>query len=68
MAAFSELGAQLTGREPLVLRSQVALYYGRNDHIRNAKARRELGYNPRPSREAIRDAYQYLLEREQQAA
>ncbi len=68
MAAFSELGARITGREPLVLRSQVALYYGRNEYIRNTKARRELGYNPRPSSEAIREAFRYLLEREQQAA
>ncbi len=68
MAAFSEFGAQVTGRDPLILRSQVELYYGNNERIRSAKAKQELGYTPRPSREAIREAFIYLQQREGQLA
>jgi len=33
-----------------------------NSYISNEKARRELGYNPRPVRETIRDTYSWLVE------
>src|SRR6202022_760988 len=54
-AVGAELVARLTGREPFITRDGVRMarkkmYFG------SAKAVRELGYTPRPAREAIADA------------
>ena len=64
MATFAELGSRITGREPIMLRSQVQLFYGRPERYSNAKAERELGYAPRPSRQAAHDAFLYLRDRQ----
>lgn len=63
MASLMELGGQVTGQEPLILRSQVQLYYGMEENIDISKARRELGYDPRPSEQAVREALAYLQQR-----
>ena len=59
-ASLMELEGRLTGREPMVLRSQVKMYYGNEQGFVIDKARRELGYAPRPSEEAVRECFAYL--------
>ena len=59
-ASLMELGGRLTGREPEILRSQVKMYYGNEQEFVIDKARRELGYAPRPSEEAVRECFAYL--------
>lgn len=65
-AYLMELGGRLTGREPEILRSQVKMYYGVEQGFVIDKARRELGYAPRPSEEAVRGCFAYLAGREEE--
>ncbi len=60
LATVQELGARLTGGEPLVSRSQVNLYYGKVQTMNINKARQELGYAPRPPEQALRESFAYL--------
>ena len=61
-ATMQELGARLTGGEPLVSRSQINLYYGKVQTMNINKARQELSYTPRPPEQALRESFAYLLE------
>lgn len=65
-ASLMELGGKLTGREPEILRSQVKMYYGVEQEFVIEKARRELGYAPRSSEEAVRGCFAYLVGREEE--
>jgi dihydroflavonol-4-reductase len=47
--------ARLTGREPFITRDGVRMAR-KKMYFSSAKAARELGYAPRPAREAIADA------------
>lgn len=60
VATLQELGARLTGGEPLVSRSQVNLYYGKVQTMNINKARQELGYAPRSPEQALRESFAYL--------
>lgn len=64
MATAMELAGQVTGREPLLLRSQINLYYGVEETHDISKAKRELGYSPRSSEQAVREALAYLQSRQ----
>ncbi len=57
-----ELVANVTGREPMILRSQVGLYCGVEQRLSIAKAKRELGYNPLPAVETVRKTFQILAQ------
>ena len=61
-AGMMELVANVTGREPMILRSQVGLYCGIEQRLSIAKAKRELGYNPLPAVEAVRKTFQILAQ------
>jgi dihydroflavonol-4-reductase len=65
IASVMELGGRLTGREPALVRSQVRMFYGTDQELVTEKARRELGYAPRSSEEAVRDCFAYLIEHEE---
>jgi dihydroflavonol-4-reductase len=55
---FASLYSRIAGVKPLF--TSGSLYTLRNHHyISHEKARRELGYNPRPVREAVRDAFDW---------
>lgn len=55
VAMVMEAVARLSGREPLVTREMLAMAKKRM-YFSSDKARRELGYEPRPAREAFVDA------------
>lgn len=63
VASVMELGGRLTGREPAFVRSQVRMFYGAEQELVTEKARRELGYAPRSSAEAVHECFAYLIER-----
>ena len=54
-AIGAELAARVTGREPFITRDGVRMAK-KKMYFSSAKAMRELGYAPRPAREAIVDA------------
>ncbi len=55
MALASEALARVAGIEPVVTRDILAMAR-KKMFFSSAKARAELGYNPRPARQAIADA------------
>jgi dihydroflavonol-4-reductase len=55
VAVGAELVARVTGREPFITLDGVRMAHKRM-YFSSAKASRELGYRPRPAREAIADA------------
>ena len=63
MAAGMELGARLTGRRPMLDRSQVDEFAGKWGYHSSAKAERELGYRARGARETLRRTVAWALDR-----
>ena len=62
IAAGMELFGRITGREPLLLRNQVALYYGNPLTLNIQKAQKQLGFNPRPAELALRQTLTWLAQ------
>ena len=60
VASLMEFGSKITGKEPLLQRSYVDMFYGLKQDYDISKSRRELGYNPKSSRKALEDALAYL--------
>ncbi|MFQ6087758.1 MAG: NAD-dependent epimerase/dehydratase family protein [Candidatus Methanofastidiosia archaeon] len=63
IALLSEFASKITGKPPLLMRSQVELFHRKSTYLDISKAREELGYSPRPSRKAIKECFEYLRER-----
>ncbi len=61
--SLMEFLSKITGKEPLLMRNQVELYYGVDLHLNIAKAQKELGYTPRNPETAIRENFEYLIKR-----
>ena len=62
MSSAMEVTSKITGQKPLLLRSQVELYYGVAAPKDISKARTELGFTPRDPETAIREAIVHLGE------
>lgn len=62
MSSTMEFISKITGKQPLLLRSQVELFHDVAARKDISKARTELGFNPRDSEIAIRKAFVYLQE------
>lgn len=60
VATLMELGSKITGKEPLLQRQYVDMFYGLPQDYDTSKSRRELNFNPKPSKEALLDAISYL--------
>jgi len=63
MASMVEIISKLTGKEPLIMKNQVELYYGADLRVDISKVKKELGYSPRNPEQAIKETFEYLLER-----
>ncbi len=63
LASLQEAMARVTGRPPELLRSQVRLFHGVRQVYDIGKARRELGYSPRPPAEALAAGFEWLEKR-----
>lgn len=59
-----ELVSAITRTQPLMMRSQVKNFREGATRYGTAKAREELGFNPRPARDALTDAFAYLSQRQ----
>ena len=60
VAGLMELSSKLTGKEPLLQRQYVDMFYGLNQDYDISKSRKELDYHPKSSKKALEDALHYL--------
>jgi dihydroflavonol-4-reductase len=63
LSSLMELASKITGKQPMLLRSQVELFYDVAARKDISKARTELEFNPRDPEAAIREALDYLEEK-----
>lgn len=61
-APFAVAWAQLRGREPLYCSESIRVLRHSPRHVDSTKARTELGYEPRPLEETIRDTFAWFEE------
>jgi dihydroflavonol-4-reductase len=57
---FIFLFSRITGRIPLYTSESLSILINASRHISNEKARRELGFNPRPVKETIEDLFTWF--------
>ena len=62
IAGLMEVGSKISGKEPLLQRHYLDMFYGLRQDYDISKARRVLGFNPTSSREALIKALKYLKE------
>lgn len=60
VAAIMELSSKFTGKEPLLQRHYLDMFYGLKQDYDINKSKRELDFHPKPSKEALIDALKYL--------
>ncbi len=63
LSSTMEFVSKITGKQPLLLRSQIELFYGVVAPKNISKARTELGFNPRSPEVAIQQTFDYLKKR-----
>ncbi len=63
LSSTMEFVSKITGKQPLLLRSQIELFYGVVAPKNISKARTELGFNPRSPEVAIQQTFDYLEKR-----
>jgi len=60
VAGLMEFSSKLTGKEPLLQRHYLDMFYGLKQDYDISKSKKELDFNPKPSRKALEDALKYL--------
>lgn len=60
VASLMEFGSKITGKEPLLQRHYLDMFYGLKQDYNISKSRNELDFNPTPSKKALEDALNYL--------
>jgi dihydroflavonol-4-reductase len=60
VAGLMEFSSKLTGKEPLLQRHYLDMFYGLKQDYDITKSKKELNFNPKPSRKALEDALKYL--------
>ncbi|MFD1552883.1 dihydrokaempferol 4-reductase [Putridiphycobacter roseus] len=60
LASLMELGSKITGKEPLLQRQYIDMFYGLKQDYDIRKSREELDYHPTPSKLALEDAMRYI--------
>ncbi|WP_109830055.1 NAD-dependent epimerase/dehydratase family protein [Reichenbachiella versicolor] len=60
IAGAMEFVSKISGKEPLLQRQYLDMFYGLKQDYDISKSRRELGFNPKPSKDALEDAFKYL--------
>merc|ERR1712065_109959 len=61
-AWFMEFGSKFTGKAPLLQVKDIAMFSGLQQNYDITKARRELGFEPTSSLDAVKAAMAYLME------
>ena len=64
--ALLSLGAKISGKAPAMTTKEVNMFYGLIQDFDISKARRELGFNPKPSGQALKSALSYMWEEREQ--
>lgn len=62
MAGCMDLLSKINGKAPLMSRKDVSMFYGLQPNFDIAKARTELGFNPKSPTQAVKEAMLYLHE------
>jgi dihydroflavonol-4-reductase len=62
IAGLMELASKINGRAPLLSIKDIAMFSGLQQDFDGTKARKELGFNPKPSVEVVEEAMQYLMQ------
>ena len=60
VAGLMEFGSKITGKEPQLQRHYLDMFYGLKQDYDIRKSKQELGFNPKPPKEALKDALKYL--------
>ena len=60
VAGLMEFSSKLTGKEPLLQRHYLDMFYGLKQDYDISNSREELGFNPKSSIKALEDALRYL--------
>lgn len=60
VAGLMEFSSKITGKEPLLQRQYLDMFYGLKQDYDISKSRKELGFNPLPSKKALENALSYL--------
>lgn len=64
--ALLSLAAKISGKAPAMTTKEVNMFYGLVQDFDISKARRELGFNPKPSGQALKSALSYMWEEREQ--
>lgn len=59
-ATIMEFGSRISGKEPLLQRHYLDMFYGLKQDYDISTSVEELGFNPKPSKKALEDALKYL--------
>ncbi len=59
-AGFMEFSSKITGKEPLLQRHYIDMFYGLKQDYDISKSKRDLNFNPKSSKEALIEAMTYL--------
>jgi len=60
VASFMELASKFTGKEPLLQREYIAMFYGLKQNYNITNSKKELDFNPKSSLQALKDTLHYL--------
>jgi dihydroflavonol-4-reductase len=61
IAWFMELGSKISGKAPLLSVKDIAMFSGLQQDFDLTKSRDELGFNPKKTDQAVKEAMQYLI-------
>ena len=64
VARLMEIGSKISGKAPLLSAKDIAMFSGLQQDFDISKARTELGFNPKNSTQAVKEAMHYLRENE----
>lgn len=62
VAGLMELAAKINSKAPILTRKDIAMFSDLQQNFNIAKARNELGFDPKSPRQAINEALSYLME------
>jgi len=62
IAGIMELSARMRNKAPVLTRKDIAMFSGLQQNFDISKARKELGFHPKSPRQAVTEAFAYLME------
>lgn len=62
IAGLMEFSAKIKGKQPIITTKDIAMFSGLQQDFDISKARNELGFNPKKTPQAVKEALDYLME------